>query len=85
MAYDRLGMTSDEPEQSEPATRLASGCTTAGVQLGFTRLRNAASYVSSSGASNTERAYRSDWADFTAWCTLRSLQVLPASTATVAA
>lgn len=30
-------------------------------------------------APNTLRAYRSDWADFTAWCAARGLSALPAS------
>jgi site-specific recombinase XerD len=34
-------------------------------------------------ASNTERAYRSDWTDFCAWCTRRRRRPLPATTRTV--
>lgn len=35
-------------------------------------------------APNTKRAYRSDWADFCAWCDGRGLPALPASPDTVA-
>lgn len=36
-------------------------------------------YASASRAENTKRAYRSDWADFNAWCNDRGLVALPAS------
>jgi len=36
-------------------------------------------------SANTERAYRSDWADFSAWCAGRDLCTLPSSPADVTA
>ncbi len=41
-------------------------------------------YASQSKSVNTQRAYRSDWADFTAWCRDHHLAALPATPATVA-
>jgi len=41
-------------------------------------------YASHSKSANTQRAYRSDWADFTAWCRDHHLAPLPATPATVA-
>jgi hypothetical protein len=41
--------------------------------------------VHRSRAEATLRAYRSDWEDFTTWCTTVGLTALPASPATVAA
>jgi hypothetical protein len=43
--------------------------------LGFAEMEKAAS---------TRRAYRSDWRCFSAWCTARGLDPLPASAETVA-
>lgn len=39
--------------------------------------------VSSRRSESTLRAYRSDWADFTAWCRSENREFLPASTATL--
>jgi site-specific recombinase XerD len=36
-------------------------------------------------SANTERAYRSDWADFSAWCATRSVGTLPSSPTDVTA
>jgi integrase len=47
-------------------------------------LDRARAYASASKSANTRRAYRSDWADFSAWCTERGLHALPAEPATVA-
>lgn len=41
-------------------------------------------YVAASKATNTVRAYRSDWRHFTDWCTARGLPTLPAAPATIA-
>ncbi len=41
-------------------------------------------YVEAATAPNTRRAYRSDWADFTAWCERHGLDALPAMPGTVA-
>lgn len=45
----------------------------------------AADYAALARAANTERAYRADWAHFTAWCLAQSQQPLPASPACLAA
>jgi len=44
----------------------------------------ATKYLNQSKAEKTRRAYRSDWADFTAWCDKYRLQPHPASPDTVA-
>src|SRR5438105_12012429 len=41
-------------------------------------------YAAAARAKNTIRAYRADWADFTAWCDQLGLQSLPAAPDTVA-
>jgi site-specific recombinase XerD len=41
-------------------------------------------YRAKAKAANTLAAYRSDWNDFTVWCTSRKLESLPAEPATVA-
>jgi site-specific recombinase XerD len=42
-----------------------------------------AGYARAARAANTLRGYRSDWAEFTAWCRTRALQPLPATPATL--
>ena len=42
-------------------------------------LAAAQKFVSMATAPNTRKAYRSDWADFTAWCAREHLAALPAS------
>jgi site-specific recombinase XerD len=44
----------------------------------------AAAYADAAQASNTRRAYESDWADFAAWCCTFGATPLPAAGATVA-
>ncbi len=41
-------------------------------------------YAREAKAPNTRRAYRADWADFTAWCATHALAALPAAPETVA-
>ena len=41
-------------------------------------------YIGAAKAENTNRAYRSDWADFTAWCDSHGVESLPAAPETVA-
>lgn len=48
-------------------------------------LARATDYAKASKAEATRRAYRSDFEDFTAWCTASSLATMPASIETVAA
>ncbi len=47
--------------------------------------RKAAEFARSSKADSTLRAYRSDWADFVAWCQALDLDSLPAEPTTVGA
>jgi site-specific recombinase XerD len=47
-------------------------------------LHRARDYVAASKAENTRRAYKSDWADFSAWCSGRGLVSMPAEPTTVA-
>lgn len=44
----------------------------------------AAGYRRQARSANTERAYRSDWRDFSAWCVLRDVASMPADPETVA-
>jgi len=44
----------------------------------------AQAYIQQSRAAQTVKAYRADWADFTAWCTAYHLEALPATSETVA-
>lgn len=45
---------------------------------------DAIEFLSNAKASNTLKAYRSDWAEFTAWCSENGVQALPATSDTVA-
>jgi len=45
----------------------------------------AAEFARSSRSAATERAYRSDWADFSGWCERAGLSPLPAAPATAGA
>jgi site-specific recombinase XerC len=47
-------------------------------------VRQARDYAGMAKAPNTIKAYRTDWADFTAWCEGQGLQALPAAPETVA-
>jgi integrase len=47
-------------------------------------MEQARDYAKESKATNTRRAYRSDWADFAAWCAAHALAALPAAPETVA-
>lgn len=42
-----------------------------------------AGYVDAARAANTLRGYRSDWREFTSWCTQRGLEPLPAAPPTI--
>jgi site-specific recombinase XerD len=44
----------------------------------------ARAYIDAATAANTRRAYRSDWADFAAWCAAHGIPSLPADRETVA-
>lgn len=45
---------------------------------------DAATFASKAKSDNTLKAYRSDWAEFTAWCDANHVQALPATSETVA-
>jgi hypothetical protein len=45
----------------------------------------AGDFIRDAAAASTRRAYRSDWRLFTAWCTARGAEPLPATPAIVAA
>ncbi len=49
----------------------------------FAAGERARDYAQQARAANTRRAYRADWADFTAWCRDRRLTALPATPETV--
>ncbi|WP_267414539.1 MULTISPECIES: site-specific integrase [unclassified Sphingomonas] len=48
------------------------------------KIERAAAYARAARASSTRRAYNSDWAIFTAWCTAHGLVALPATPDVVA-
>jgi integrase len=56
--------------------------------VGLARLEQVAEeardYAAQAKAPNTLKAYRTDWADFTAWCGLHRLEPLPAEPQTIA-
>jgi len=78
-AYDDT-MTTDGSGRGSavPTLRAAASVALAGVG------ERARDYANSSTSTNTRRAYRADWADFTAWCQTHRLDALPAVPATVA-
>jgi len=59
-----------------------------GEQRALARLEQVAEdargYAAHAKAPNTLKAYRIDWADFSAWCALHRLEFLPAAPQTVA-
>lgn len=57
----------------------------AGLSTITQAVEEAKSFASASIPANTKRAYASDWADFTNWCSRAGQSPLPASPATVAA
>lgn len=46
-------------------------------------VERARDYAAAGMAGNTQRAYRADWADFTAWCDETGVQALPAAASTL--
>jgi integrase len=50
----------------------------------FRETERARDYVRQSKAANTRRAYRADWADFSAWCAARRVSPLPATPQSIA-
>src|SRR5439155_24400918 len=56
----------------------------AGTLVAFAELKEQVrAYLDAARAPNTHRAYRADWAAFTAWCTRRRRAALPASPETL--
>jgi site-specific recombinase XerD len=56
----------------------------AGAIVPVDTAERARAYIDAATAANTRRAYRSDWADFAAWCAAHGLPTLPADPETVA-
>jgi integrase len=50
----------------------------------YVESERARDYARQAKADNTRRAYRADWADFTAWCAAHEVPALPATPQTVA-
>ncbi len=71
-------MTS-EPHRA-PA-RLGADALALAAELALTE--DEAGYIEAARAPNTLRGYRSDWSEFTAWCTRHRLEPLPAGAATI--
>ncbi len=46
-------------------------------------VERARDYAGAARSANTRRAYRADWADFTAWCQIHGVTALPATPQTV--
>lgn len=69
--------TGAEPLPARPVTDPAE----LAVDLPLTE--DEAGYVAAARAPNTLRGYRSDWSEFTTWCTRHRLDPLPATAATI--
>ncbi len=68
-----------------PGQALVAAETEAAVAAALDAMaEEARDYAGQAKSPNTQRAYRSDWADFTAWCQAHQLGALPATPATVA-
>jgi len=65
-----------------PVSEIASSVP---ASLAGADLDAALSYAEQEKSAATRRAYRSDWRIFTAWCSARAPEALPAARATVAA
>lgn len=48
------------------------------------RMASVRAYLAAANSGNTRRAYATDWADFTTWCTAQAVDTLPAPPAEVA-
>ncbi len=71
----------DEPGDSSAAVLTVAESTEILLQQAGARARD---YARAAHAANTRRAYRADWAAFTAWCQARRRDALPAAPETVA-
>ena len=65
-AAETVGETGVLTQRAQQALQLAA------------MLDQAQDYARLSRATNTQRAYRADWADFSAWCAAQGLPALPA-------
>jgi site-specific recombinase XerD len=72
---------SDAPTQPARTGRGVSDPLTLAADLPLTE--DEAAYVAAARAPNTLRGYRSDWSEFTTWCSSRRLEPLPADAATI--
>ncbi len=70
-AAETVGETGVLTQRAQQATQLAA------------MLDQAQDYARLSRATNTQRAYRADWADFSAWCAGHGQPALPATPQTV--
>ncbi|MEL7361277.1 MAG: site-specific integrase [Bacteroidota bacterium] len=69
-------MASGEPLSSKPAAMTEHDYLPGTLQRDADAAR---AFAARARSENTKRAYRADWADFTAWCQDRGLQALPAT------
>lgn len=70
-------------EPAQTPARLGADALALAAELPLTE--DEAGYVEAARAPNTLRGYRSDWSEFTAWCTRHRLEPLPAGAATISA
>src|SRR5690348_17180138 len=81
-------LTSDSIRLSEVSPRTAEHADLPAVR-GSLDLRTlgdrARDYAADARASNTRRAYRSDWRDFASWCLSHGQEPLPATAETLSA
>jgi integrase len=68
-------------EADQGLARLGADALALAAELPLTE--DEAGYVEAARAPNTLRGYRSDWSEFTAWCTRHRLESLPAGAATI--
>lgn len=67
----------------DPARRAVRETTASHLLQDVPLTEDEAGYVEAARAANTMRGYRSDWREFTSWCTDHDLQPLPAAPATI--
>ena len=79
-ADEASDVAADAPDTDEAVALVA---TELRLRLGAVAA-SARDYAGRAKAANTLRAYRADWADFTAWCARYALPPLPAAPETVA-
>lgn len=73
-------MTLDPAHDRAPSPRLEDPLA---LLDGLPLSQEEAEYVEAARAANTLRGYRSDWREFTTWCTGRGLEPMPAAASTI--